>query len=209
MDDLPSPTTPPLGRIIVQLPPNIAIREYTYNDIPSLSHHGNSRKVWDQLRNRMPHPYTASAAKAWISHCLDPTLYVRSGAWTPETGSQGPAIPTSFAIAVAGEAVGSIGLEFGDADDIYFRTAEVGYWLSPEHWGKGIMSGLLPGFLQWAWRTFGVLIRVSAETAESNPRSGRVLQKAGFVLEGRRPDMACKNGVVTAELMWGVLRPAR
>lgn len=71
------------------------------------------------------------------------------------------------------------------------------------------MSGLLPGFLQWAWRTFGVLIRVSAETAESNPRSGRVLQKAGFVLEGRRPDMACKNGVVTAELMWGVLRPAR
>lgn len=207
MDHNTPTSATPSGKPIVQLPDNIAIREYTYNDIPSLSRHGNTRQVWDQLRNRMPHPYTEAAAQAWITHCLDPAQFVRSGKWTPETGSQGPAISTSFAIAVAGEAVGSIGLEFGDPDDIYFRTAEIGYWLSPQHWGKGIMSRLLPAFVQWSWETFGVLIRVSAETAEGNPASGRVLQKAGFVLEGRRPDMACKNGVVGAELMWGVLRP--
>ncbi|KAI7203494.1 hypothetical protein KC343_g7432 [Hortaea werneckii] len=207
MDPITPTSAIPSGKTIVQLPDNIAIREYTYNDIPSLSHHGNTRQVWDQLRNRMPHPYTEAAAQAWITHCLEPTQFVRSGEWTSETGSQGPPISTSFAIAVAGEAVGSIGLEFGDPDDIYFRTAEIGYWLSPQHWGKGIMSRLLPAFVQWSWETFGVLIRLSAETAEGNPSSGRVLQKAGFVLEGRRPDMACKNGVVGAELMWGVLRP--
>ncbi|KAI7490933.1 hypothetical protein KC351_g313 [Hortaea werneckii] len=207
MDPITPTAATSSGKTIVQLLDNIAIREYTSDDIPSLSRHGNTRQVWDHLRNRMPHPYTSAAAQAWISHCRDPTHFIRSGPWTPETGSQGPAVPTSFAIAVAGEAVGSIGLDFGDADDIYFRTAEMGYWLSPEHWGKGIMSRLLPAFVQWSWATFGVLVRVSVETAEGNLASARVLQKAGFVLEGRRPDMVWKNGVVSAELMWGVLRP--
>ena len=35
-------------------------------------------------------------------------------------------MPTNYAIAINGEAIGSIGLDFGA--DIYYRTAELGYW---------------------------------------------------------------------------------
>ena len=193
------------GKTIVQLPEGLAIREYRHSDAKSLSHHGNTRQVWDNLRNGMPHPYTEAAAEQWISHCQDASTHVRCGKWTPEAGSQGPLTATKHTITVNDEAVGSIGLEF--RGDIYFRTAELGYWLGPEHWGKGILSKLAPLYIQWAWDTFDILVRINGETAEGNEASAKVLQKSGFKYEGRRPDMCCKNGIVRAEIMWGALRP--
>ncbi len=69
------------------------------------------------------------------------------------------------------------------------------------------MSKLLPLFMEWAWENFGILVRINAETYEANGASGKVLERAGFKLEGRRPDYVCKNGVIGAALMWGLLRP--
>ena len=61
-----------------------------------------------------PSPYTEADAKTWFDMCYSPENLVRCGPWTLETGSQGPAvIPTSFAITVNDEAVGSIGVDFG------------------------------------------------------------------------------------------------
>ncbi|TKA32823.1 hypothetical protein B0A50_01048 [Salinomyces thailandicus] len=122
-----------------------------------------------------------------------------------KTGSQGPAISTNFAVAFKDEASGSIGLEVQNG--VYFRTAKVGYWLGLEHWGKGIMSRLVPPFVQWAWESFDVLGRLNAETAETNLASGKVLHKAGFKFEGRRPDVVCKNRAILAVLMWGAMKP--
>lgn len=205
MGTVESGTTPVLARVIVQLADGVAVREYRPSDAASLSHHASNRAVWNTLRNRMPQPYTEEDAMWWINHCRDPANHVRSGTWTPETSSQGPARPTNFAITVNDEAVGSIGLDF--KDDVYFRTAELGYWLGEEHWGKGIMSRVAPAFVQWAWTTFEILVRIDAQTYETNRASHKVLEKAGFVYEGRRPDVYCKNGVIGAELMWGALRP--
>ncbi|TKA62759.1 hypothetical protein B0A55_11183 [Friedmanniomyces simplex] len=190
---------------IVELPDGLAIREWRHSDIASSARHLNNKRIWDQLRNRIPFPYRESDAAHWIDFCQDPANHVRSGKWTAEGGSEGPAIATSFAVTLNDEAVGSIGLDF--KDDIYFRTAEIGYWLAEEIWGKGVMSRLLPLFMEWAWETFGILLRVGAETYEANGASGKVLGKAGFEYEGRRPDAVCKNGVVGAALMWGALRP--
>lgn len=192
------------GSVILQLPNGIAVREWRHTDAPSMGRHANSKRVWDGLRNRMPHPYTEADAEWWINFCHETSNHVRSGKWTPETGSQGPPIPHGYAITVDDEAVGSVDLVF--KDDVYFRTAEIGYWLGDEHCGKGIMSKVVPPFVAWAWETFGILVRISAETYEWNAASGKVLQKAGFKYEGRRPDMVCKNGTIVAELMWGALR---
>ncbi|KAK5116065.1 hypothetical protein LTR85_009347 [Meristemomyces frigidus] len=190
--------------VILQLSDGIAVQTYRQSDAPSLSHH-LSKRVWDNLRNRISQPYTEADAASWIDFCNDDSHRVRSGKWTAENGSEGPPLPTSFAITVNDEAVGSIGLEF--MDDIYFRTAEVGYWLGEEHWGKGVMSRLAPAFVDWAWQTFDILKRLNAETAESNAASAKVLEKAGFKYEGRRPDMSCKNGKIEACLIWGALKP--
>ena len=205
MDTAEHGTTASTSKTILQLPNGIAIREWRHTDIIPMSYHADSKKIWNNLRNRMPHPYTEADAERWINFCHDTEHHIHSGKWTPETGSQGPALATDYAVTRNDEAIGSIGLDF--KDDIYFRTAEIGYWLGEDYWGRGIMSKVVPAFVDWTFQTFGILIRLNAETYEKNVASGKVLEKAGFRFEGRRPDMVCKDGVTGAELMWGALRP--
>lgn len=91
--------------------------------------------------------------------------------------------------------------------DVYFRTAEIGYWLGEDHWGKSVMSTVVPAFVLWAWDTFGILLRINSETYGENIASVSVLKKAGFEFEGRRPNGAYKNGTCHDLLMYGALRP--
>lgn len=106
-----------------------------------------------------------------------------------------------------GEAVGSIGLVFEDPGDIYARNAEVGYWLSESHWDKSIMGIVVPAFVEWTWRTFGILIRLNAHVSATNVGSRRCLEKAGFREEGRKKWGFVKNGVLNDEVLLGCLRP--
>ena len=85
------------------------IRSWRLEDIPSLVRHANNRRVWRNLRDRFPHPYTVSDAEQWIRHA--------TGA-TPQT---------HFAIAIGGEAVGGVGLDL--QTDVFRRSAEIGIWL--------------------------------------------------------------------------------
>ncbi|KAH9827643.1 N-acetyltransferase [Teratosphaeria destructans] len=190
---------------VLKLGNGIAVRGWRSSDACSSSKHLNNVNVWNNLRNRIPHPYTEEHAQSWINFCQDKANHVKSGPWSPETGSQGPVVCPFFAITVNNEAVGGIGLEM--KDDIYFRTGELGYWLGEEQWGKGIMSKVVPAVVDWCWRTFGILVRISAEVREDNVASRKLLEKAGFQYEGRRPDLICKNGILAAELMFGALRP--
>ncbi len=192
---------------VVQLPNGIGVRRYRDTDAQSLSHHGSNKNIWNNLRNRMPHPYTESDAKWWIEHSRDESTNIRSGPWTAGTGSQGPPVPAYYAITVNNEAVGSIGLDFGAAEDIYFRTAEVGYWLSEEHWGKGIMSAIVPPFVEWSWKTWGLLVRLNGEVSEKNVASTKCLKRAGFVVEGRRVNSFVKNREIRSHIFMGCLRP--
>ena len=205
MDHTAHSTTTGDASPIVELPGGLAIREWRHSDDASKARHLNNKKVWDQLRNRIPFPHTEADAAHWVDFCHDTANHVRSGKWTAERGSEGAALPTNFAVTIDDEAVGSVGLNF--KDDIYFRTAEIGYWLGEEFWGRGVMSKLLPLFMEWAWENFGILVRINAETYEANGASGKVLERAGFKCEGRRPDYVCKNGVIGAALMGGLLRP--
>jgi len=190
--------------IEIHLPNNVSIRQWRQTDVESSTRHLNNRKVWDNLRDRIPHPYTEADAEQWVAFCQCPSNHVRSGPWTSETGSQGQSHPTNFAITVDDQAVGGIGLDF--QTDVYFRTAEIGYWLGEAYWGQGIMTVVVRAFVGWAWETFGILVRISAETVEGNAGSARVLEKAGFEREGRREDMVWKNGRIRAVVMWGALR---
>ena len=71
-----------------------------------------------------------------------------------------------------------------------------------------MMSKVVPAFMEWAWKTFDVLVRLNAEAAENNPGSNAVLKRAGFVFEGRRPNAAVsKTGELVHLNMYGALRP--
>ena len=106
------------------------VRSFCESDASELARHANNRKVWLQLRDRFPHPYTIDDARGFIAFA--------SGA-EPET---------AFAVTVDGQPVGSIGVVLGE--DVERCSAEVGYWLGESYWGRGIATRALVGFTRLA-----------------------------------------------------------
>ena len=64
-----------------------------------------------------------------------------------------------------------------------FVPFNLGYWLAPDVWGRGLMSEAAEALLTWL-RQRGERAFVSGYITD-NPASGRVLEKLGFMKAGR------------------------
>ena len=161
--------------------PSGELRPWRDGDQPSLVRHANNPRVAATLTDRFPHPYTAEGADQWIAL------------------NEGREPATQLAIVVDGAAVGGIGVDLGS--DVFRRSAEIGYWLGEAYWGRGIATDALRAMTQYALARFD-LCRLSAGVFEGNAASARVLEKAGYVLEGRLRRSVCKNGRVLDQLLY-------
>ena len=161
--------------------PACDVRSWRTSDAEPISRHANNHKIWLNLRDRFPHPYTRRDAQQYIR-----SLRGR----TPET---------SFALAVEDEAIGGIG--FVLHPDVERVSAEIGYWLGEPFWGRGIATEALAAVTQHAIEAHG-LTRVYALPFARNAASCRVLEKAGYVLEARLRRSAIKNGEVTDQMQY-------
>lgn len=161
------------------------VRSWERRDRDAIVRHANNRNVSINLRDRFPYPYTVNDARTW----LDMVVGIK-----PET---------SFAIAVAGEAIGGIG--FTLQSDVGRRSAEIGYWLGEEFWGRGITTDALKAVTNYAFANFDVC-RLFAHVFEWNGASARVLEKAGYTFEGRLRKSVTKNGQTIDQLMYAVIR---
>ncbi|MBP1732518.1 MAG: family N-acetyltransferase [Deltaproteobacteria bacterium] len=148
------------------------VRSWRGEDVKSLPRQANNRKIWLNLRDRFPHPYTEADARHWIESVLS----VR-----PET---------NFAVDVCGEAIGGIGFDL--KTDVERYSAEVGYWLGEEFWGRGICTAALKEATPYALETYG-LNRIFAVPFAHNLASIRVLEKAGYRREGFLRQSAYKD----------------
>ena len=110
---------------------------------------------------------------------------------------------TNFAIASATEAIGGIGLELGR--DVHRRSANVGYWLGEPYWGRGIATGALRAFTEFAFAEFD-LVRIDANVYEWNPASARVLEKSGYECEGRLRRSITKDGQTIDQWLYAIVR---
>ncbi len=108
-----------------------------------------------------------------------------------------------LAIEVEGQAVGGIGIS--PKKDILQKNAELGYWISEEYQGKGIVSTAIVRIVAMVFQTFDI-DRIYATPFETNPASRRVLEKAGFVLEARFSKIVIKNGERLDELVYAIRR---
>jgi RimJ/RimL family protein N-acetyltransferase len=161
------------------------IRSWHLRDIPSLVRHANNRRVWRNLRDRFPHPYTASDGDRWIRQATQ-------------------AVPqTHFAIAIGDQAVGGIGLDL--QVDVFRRSAEIGIWLGEAHWGRGIATEAVRALTDFAFTNFDVC-RVYAGVFEWNPASMRVLEKAGYSVEGRLRKSVTKDGQTIDRMLYAIVR---
>jgi ribosomal-protein-alanine N-acetyltransferase len=96
------------------------VRSWRPSDAEPLARHANNRKIWINLRDAFPHPYTSRNARDFIRSVVQRA---------PET---------LFAITVQDEAVGGIG--FVLHPDVERVSAEIGYWLAERFWGRGAIT---------------------------------------------------------------------
>ncbi len=163
------------------------IRPWRGGDAGALLKYADNRRVWLNLRDGFPHPYTAADAQAFLE------MAARQ-------------VPTTFfALATRDEAIGGIGLSLNR--DVHRLTAELGYWLAEPFWGRGIMTETVSRFSEHAFATFG-LVRIYAEPYAGNAASCRVLEKAGYVLEGRLRNNVIKDGRILDQFLYARLGPA-
>lgn len=79
--------------------------------------------------------------------------------------------------------IGTAGL-IGDPKRENNRTRMLGYALAREYWGKGLMTEAVQVLLRYGFEKLDLDL-VSAYCYPHNSRSRRVLEKCGFVYEGR------------------------
>jgi RimJ/RimL family protein N-acetyltransferase len=162
------------------------VRSWRGSDVESLALHANNRKIWRNMSDAFPHPYTAADARAFLQSAMT-------------------RVPESwFAIAVDDQAVGGIG--FTPQDGIQRISAEIGYWLGEAFWGRGIVSEVLRAVTRYAVQTHG-LTRVFAVPFEWNTASFRVLEKAGYTREARLRRSAIKDGRVIDQMLYAFVVP--
>lgn len=86
----------------------------------------------------------------------------------------------SFVILVDGCIAGRIGLHHLDLNN---RNAAIGYWLSKDFEGKGIMTRCCTGLVDYAFGQLG-LQRIEIKAATGNVKSQAIPVKLGFKQEG-------------------------
>ena len=113
----------------------------------------------------------------------------------------------NWAIELKGEAepIGSIGVV--SVDD-RVDAAEIGYCMSRAHWGKGLMPEALRAVIDYLFDKAG-MNRVSARHDARNPKSGRVMQKAGMTYEGTLRQAGKNNAGICDLVYYAILSADR
>jgi ribosomal-protein-alanine N-acetyltransferase len=157
------------------------LREWRWEDKPSLMRNANNIKVARMVKDRFPYPYDETAADNWLQAVV------------------GDFPQTNFVIVVKDQAVGGIGFE--SPGDIFKRSAEIGYWLGENYWNQGIMTETVKAVTAYAFQNFD-LCRLYAGVFAINSASVRVLEKAGYQFEGRLKKSITKFGRTFDQLLF-------
>ena len=162
---------------------HIELRPWDPADRESLAAHGNNPKIAANMTDAFPSPYDLKAADRFIESV---------------TKDSPPGI---LAIVVDGVACGGIGIH--PDNNLHRKNAEMGYWLGEEYWDRGIVTKVIPPMIKYAFENWDIE-RIYARPFGRNMASQRVLEKCGFILEGRFQKTLIKQGKMEDELVYAV-----
>jgi [ribosomal protein S5]-alanine N-acetyltransferase len=167
--------------------PSCTLRPWRSEDKEALVRNANNQKVWRNLTEMFPHPYTEADADYWLSFA----------------NQAAPSI--HCAIEFEGEAVGGVGVIAGEG--IARHTGQFGYWLGEKYWGKGIATAAARAMVAHVFSA-SKFLRLEAPVFAWNPASMRVLEKVGFVREGVLRQSVFKDGQLISSVMYAHVRDA-
>ncbi len=164
----------------------VELRPWKWSDSKALTHLINNRKIWDNVRDHLPHPYSRKDADLFLQHNVDQHHKT-----------------TNFAVVADGVIVGGIGYIL--KDDVYKFTTEIGYWIGESYWGKGYATEAIRLVLNNIREHSPLIVRVYAEVFDYNKASMRTLEKNGFYLEAIRRKGVVKNGIIRDDYVYVLL----
>ncbi len=174
---------------MLPLPNGFALSSVAPGDEAALLEYLNNPAVV-RYTGRIPSPFTASDAAAWIHE---------RQLWTTLHAAE-----VLFAIrAPGGKLSGEIGV--GPVEPGETRMAEVGYWLAQPLWGQGVMTRAVRVFTAYAFQGLG-LHRLFARVFDPNVASWRVLEKNGYRLEGILREHVYRHEQYLDDRMYGLLQ---
>lgn len=163
------------------------LRKWRLSDAEELAAALNNEKILNNLRDGLPFPYTEQDARDYIASML----------------SSDEDSTFAYAITQNDRVIGSIGAF--RQENIHRQTAELGYYLAEEYWGRGIMTEAIRQLCEIVFDTTDIL-RIYAEPFAYNTGSRRALEKAGFAFEGTMKNNAVKNGKVLDMALYSLTR---
>jgi len=137
------------------------------------------------MADSFPYPYTIDDAARWITKVRDDDP------------------PLHFGVFVDGALAGGVGCDL--KSDINTGSAEIGWWLNPRWWGRGIATAAVRRFIDYCFDELD-LHRVEAGVFLTNPASARVADKCGLMVEGIARDAYVKDGALIDRLSYGLAR---
>jgi [ribosomal protein S5]-alanine N-acetyltransferase len=141
----------------------VTIRPLGYEDVPELAKMANNKKIWVNVRDRMPYPYNEKDAEHFIKF----------------TNATQPV--TVFGICYQQQLIGAIGLHANE--DVYRYNYELGYWIGEDHWNKGYATKAIQLMCEFGFKELKAN-RIVASVFDYNNASKHILQKLGFKCEG-------------------------
>ncbi len=156
----------------------IKIRPLKLSDKTELAKLANNKNIWDNLRDYIPFPYKESDAEFFIDL----------------TNKEEP--KQTFGIQYNGKLSGIIGLVI--QNDVYKKSAEIGYWIGEPFWGNGIATKAVELITEYGFDKLN-LNRIYTGVFEYNVASMKVLEKNGYEKEGVFKNAILKNDKVSDE----------
>ncbi len=159
------------------------------SDKAAFVEHLREKQIYDQTLN-IPFPYTEADADWWIANVAE------------ETQKQGRSV--NWAIRRSdGFLVGGIGYHHFQVSKSH--KAEIGYWLAKPFWKQGIMTEAVKLVTEFGFCELK-LLRQTANVFVFNSGSARVLEKAGYQLEGTLKNFYKKDGRVFDGKLYAITR---
>lgn len=163
----------------------VELRQYTDDMAMDLVIAANHPEISRFMSDRFPYPYTLTAASEWIAFTRE----------EPE--------PQNYAVFLGDELVGGVGAAHLGLE----RTGayEIGWWLTPSHWRRGITSAAVRTLIAELFGVRGAM-KVRAPVMAPNTASAAVASKVGMQLEGTQRQLFLKGGVRHDQLDFGMTR---
>ncbi|MFH1452034.1 MAG: GNAT family protein [archaeon] len=150
--------------------PRLFLRKFHLEDLAGLIEEANNLNILKFL-HPIPYPVTEEFTREWLRKCEGE--YEKS----PQT-----VYPFAIELSNEGKLIG--GIELREVSR-YSENATIGYWLGENHWKNGYASEAVEKVVDFGVKDLN-LVRINAEVDVQNTCSSRLLEKLGFVHEGRK-----------------------